>query len=366
MREDAQALIFGPNLPPGGAHGRLSVSALGVEAFVGDASQRISLTEITLREVGFDRFGLEVAWRDSEGAWAAHVLDPTTARRLLMASALSGTAQAGALRATKRTAAAGRSLGMILLALLLLAPVVLLAVLLINASSVAAWVTERIPIEQEVAVGRQAFAGMRGSLALRDEGPTYDAVRSIVDRLTQGSTYRYEVHVVDDNTLNAFAIPGGVIVVHSGLIAATTRPEELAGVLAHEVQHVELRHSLRGLVKELGLRGLWAYVTGDVGASVAGQAALELTSLTFSRDDEREADRRGFDALVAAGIDPAGMPAFFRIMRETSGDTPVGFVSTHPLSEEREREGRQRVEALKGRVFAPLEFASWPPTAPRP
>src|SRR5688572_15777239 len=139
-------------------------------------------------------------------------------------------------------------------------------------------------------------------------------------------------------------MPGGVVVVHTGLIAATRRPEELAGVLAHEVQHVELRHSLRGLIKDLGLRGLWSYATGDLGGTVAGQAALELTSLRFSRDDEREADGHGLDAMIAAGIDPAGMPDFFRVMAEKSGDAPAAFLSTHPLSEDRERELRQRLE----------------------
>jgi predicted Zn-dependent protease len=158
-------------------------------------------------------------------------------------------------------------------------------------------------------------------------------------------------------------MPGGVIVVHTGLIAATSRPEELAGVLAHEVQHVELRHSLRGMVKDLGLRGLWSFVTGDIGGTLAGQAALELTSLKFSRDDETEADHKGLDALIAAGIDPSGMPAFFKIMTEKAGDAPAAFISTHPLSEDRERELQARVSSLGAHNFASLDFAPWPPFA---
>jgi Zn-dependent protease with chaperone function len=357
----APALIFGPDLPPAGARGVLSISALGVEVTAGDRSQRASLSQVTLREVGFDRPGLEIAWRDGDGTWAAHVLDPEAASRLLNVSALSQTEQAGKLKGARRKVTAGRSLGMVLLAAVLAVPFILFVWFVLNAGAIAGWVTERIPVDQEIAMGRQAFAGMRGSLKLHDEGPAYDAARSIVAKITQGSKYQYEIHVAEDATLNAFAMPGGIIVVHSGLIAATRRPEELAGVLAHEVQHVELRHSLRALIKDLGLRGLWSYVTGDLGGTVAGQAALELTSLSFSRDDEREADEHGLAALAAAGIDPAGMPDFFQLMAEKAGDAPAAFISTHPLSEDRERGLRQRLETMNRSAFSRLPFEQWPP-----
>jgi predicted Zn-dependent protease len=361
MRQDVPALIFGPNLPPGGTNATLSISTVGVEVSVGGEMHRVPINQITLREVGFDRPGVELAWRDGDELWAAHVLDSTAASRLLNASALAATAQVSRLKATTRKAVVGRSIGMALLAAVLIAPVLVLLWFVVNATRIAGWIAERIPVEQEVALGRQAFAGMRATLTLNDEGPAYDAVRSIVARLTSGSRYRYEVHVAEDETLNAFALPGGVIVVHTGLIDATTRPEELAGVLAHEVQHVELRHSLRGLIQEMGLRGLWSYATGDLGATLGGQAALELTSLSFSRDAEREADQRGLDALAAAGIDPAGMPAFFKVMSQKARDAPVAFMSTHPSSAERERELRQRVEALGSQPFAPMAFSPWPP-----
>jgi Zn-dependent protease with chaperone function len=361
MRDEFSALIFGPDLPPGGAQGALSVSALGVEISVGERSRRASLADITLREVGFGKPGIEIAWRDGGDAWAAHVLDPIAAQRLLQTSPLADTAQAGKLKGAKRKITTGRSIGTALLAAFVLLPVILLLALVLNASSIAGWITDKIPIDQEIAMGKQAFAGMRGNLKLKDEGPAYDAVKNIIAKLTAGSKYTYEVHVAEDETLNAFAMPGGVIVVHTGLIAATKRPEELAGVLAHEVQHVELRHSMRGMIKEMGLRGLWAFVTGDLGGTLAGQAALELTSLKFSRDDETEADHRGLEALLAAGIDPAGMPAFFKIMSEKAGDAPAAFMSTHPLSEDRERELRARLTTLSGSPFTPLEFGDWPP-----
>jgi predicted Zn-dependent protease len=267
----------------------------------------------------------------------------------------------GALKNKQRNNRIGRTLGWSLLALLVSLPIILLVVLLFNSNRIAGWMADKIPIEQEIALGKQAFSGMQGQLQLRDSGPAYNAAQNIVAQLTKGSRYRYQVHITQDDTLNAFAMPGGIVVIHTGLIAATKRPEELAGVLAHEIQHVELRHSIRGMVKELGLRGLWSAVTGDIGATLAGKAALEMTSLKFSRDDESEADDKGFDALVAAGIDPTGMPAFFKTMSEKSADAPAAFLSSHPLSVDREKELQQRVEKLPRREFQGLNLGAWPP-----
>jgi predicted Zn-dependent protease len=361
MREESRALIFGPGLPPGGAPGTLVVSVMGVEIVTESRTQRASMGQVTLREVGFESPGLEVAWQDVDGAWAAHVFDPTSARLLLSSSALAGTPQAASLQRWQRQAATRSVIGRIVLAALVALPIVVLALFLMRAGSIAEWIAERVSIEHERALGQMSFDAMRGGLTLRHDGAAYETTRAIVTRLTTGSRFTYEVHIAQDDTPNAFALPGGIIVVHTGLIEVTKRPEELAGVLAHEVQHVERRHSLRGLVKELGWRGLWAVAMGDVAGSMAGQAVAELTSLQFSRDHEREADLYGFDALVNAGIDPSGLPAFFATLSAISGSQVPAFLSTHPPSEDRDRTLQQRLSTVAGRTFAPLPPSVWPP-----
>jgi len=355
----APALIFGPGLPSAGARGTVRVSAVGVEAVAGDVSLRAPLADVRLRPVGFDARGLELSWNSGGAVWAVHVLDGDAARRLLSTSALASTPAAVALSGSRRTTAA-RWLGWSLLAAFFLLPVVLLLVFVANSTRIAAWLADRIPIEHEVAIGRQAFAGMRAGLTLPSSGAAREAVNAIGGRLTKGSRFTYEFHVAEDTSLNAFALPGGVIVVNTGLIAATTRPEELAGVLAHEVQHVELRHSIRGMVKDLGLRGLFAFATGDLGGSLMGEAAVGLTSLKFSRDDESQADEAAFDTLIAAGIDPSGLPAFFEIMNRQGKDAPAVFVSTHPLSADREAALRARL-STGTKTYTPLRFDPWPP-----
>jgi Zn-dependent protease with chaperone function len=333
---------------------------LGVEAAAGDVSIRASVADISLREAGFDERGLELTWLSGRDRWAVHVLDADAARALLSTPALAATPMADALLNRRRRNTASRSLGWSVLAGLILLPAVVLLLFVLNSNRIAGWIAGRIPIEQEVGIGRQAFEGMRAQLKIKDTGAPYEVVRAIGARLTKGSKYTYEFHVADDTAVNAFALPGGVIVVNTGLIDLTTRPEELAGVLAHEVQHVELRHSVRGMVKSLGLRGLFAFATGDIGGSLLGEAVVGMTDLKFSRDDESEADRLGLDSLIEADIDPSGMPTFFEKMRKHTGEAPVAFVSSHPSSANREAALRARFSATN-KTFTPLNTGPWPP-----
>ncbi len=365
MNNVFNALVFKPGLPTGGSRGALQVQATGLEISVDQQSLRVPLQQLSCRQIGFGKPGIELSWQQDGETCAAHVLDAEQAAALVALPLMAGLPQVQALASGRRKVNAGRALGWSLMGLFVLLPLLLLLVFFWQADRIAGWVTDQIPVKQEIALGRQSFEQMKSQLKLLESGAAHDAVQQIGQRLTQGSRYSYEFHVVDDDTLNAFALPGGVVVVHDGLINATHRPEELAGVLAHEVQHVELRHSLKGLVKNAGLTVLWAWLTGDVGSTLAGQAARQLTSLKFSRDAETQADHHGFDTLVAKGIDPAGMPAFFKIMADKAADAPVAFMSTHPLSTEREAALAARMQEVQGRAFAPLPFSAWPP-APSP
>lgn len=362
MNESIKALVFGANLSASGVWGTLTVRITGIEVCVGEQTHRATLNQLQLREVGFGKPGIELSWTDGNGVWAVHVLDPIDASQLLAMPFIASLPQAQMLKSSQRKGTAGRAVGWSMLGLFfVLFPLLLIALFFSQIDRIAGWVADQIPIEEETKLGRSSFESMKGSLKLEDNGASLDAVQSIGKRLTQGSKYSYEFHVVEDDTLNAFAMPGGIVVVNTGLINATKRPEELAGVLAHEVQHVEQRHSLEGMVKNLGLRAVWALATGDLGGTLAGQAAVQLSSLKFSRDAETEADDKGFDALVKQGIDPSGMPDFFKTMSEKAADAPAAFMSTHPLSDDRRRELAERVEKLKGKEFKALGIEPWPP-----
>ena len=181
-----------------------------------------------------------------------------------------------------------------------------------------------------------------------DSGPAWEAVQIVGKRLARPAE-SLEFHLVDKPDINAFAAPGGIVVVYAGLIDKSASAEELAGVLAHEIAHVELRHSLRQIVKSAGLRIILTGLSGDY-APLGGWAA-QLGELKFSRDAERAADARGLERLEEARIDPLGMLRFFEAL---AANTPSGpaLLSTHPATAERIAWLR---EAVTNRKAGPVE-----------
>lgn len=210
-----------------------------------------------------------------------------------------------------------------------------LVYLAIHADRLAAEIVVGIPIEQENILGDLALVDIRSKMRLHDSGKAVEAVRTIGERLTVGSRLKYRWYVGERSQINAFSIPGGVVVVYSGLIEAASSPEELAGVLAHEVAHAELRHGLRASVKGIGLTGLFRLMLGD--SSVAGWAG-HLGGLKFSREHEAEADADGLKRLLAAGVDPNGMVRIYEKLARpaATGSAMVSALNaTHPAIDDR-------------------------------
>jgi len=172
--------------------------------------------------------------------------------------------------------------------------------------------------------------------------------------------FAWEPFLVRDKTVNAFALPGGFVGVHLGLIAMTSTRDELASVLAHEMSHVTQRHIARGMVNSrrqslLGLAGMIVGViaatrsnrTDGANAILTGSQAVSMQGqLNFSRDMEREADRIGFGVLTGAGFAPGGMAAMFEKLDQASHLNDSGgfpYLRTHPITTERIGDARQRL-----------------------
>jgi Zn-dependent protease with chaperone function len=354
------ARSFGGNSPATGEPAELAIFGDRLAVMTPAGTEQVPIASLRLRPVGLRESGLELSW-DAAGGVRAVQVDAAGVSVLRADPAFAACSQMAALQARKRRVSFGRGLGWTLVAIFVLFPLLVIGLFIWQADRIAAAAARRIPVEQEVLFGQQAFESMRGQLKLVESGPDYEAVQRLGTRLTRDSRYTYNFHVAEDDAVNAFALPGGIIVVHTGLIDATRTPEELAGVLAHEVQHVEQRHSLEALVKDLGLRGLWLLLAGDIGGGLLGQAAVEITSLSFSRGAEEEADAEGFDTLVASGIDPQGMADFFMVLKQEQGAAPPPFLSTHPRSEDRAEALRARLAEVSGRQFEELDFGPWPP-----
>jgi len=152
-------------------------------------------------------------------------------------------------------------------------------------------------------------------------------------RPVHDSPYSFSVIVVKEPAVNALAAPGGYVVLFQGLIEMTRTAEELAGVLAHEAQHILLRHSTRALLEHASTGILVGALLGDTGGlSAFGlEMARSLGLLRYSRRSESEADARGMRMVLEAGVDPAGMIAFYETMREKGGESRLlAYISTHP------------------------------------
>ncbi|WP_418317317.1 M48 family metalloprotease [Piscinibacter sakaiensis] len=172
--------------------------------------------------------------------------------------------------------------------------------------------------------------------------------------------FAWEAFLVRDRSVNAFALPGGFVGIHLGLIAMTSSADELASVLAHELSHVTQRHIARGIVnsKRQSLLSAAAMIVGLLAASrsnrgdaanaviTGGQAASIQGQLNFSRDMEREADRIGFSLLTSAGFSSSGMAAMFEKLDQGSRLNDSGgfpYLRSHPLTTERIGAARARL-----------------------
>jgi beta-barrel assembly-enhancing protease len=165
-------------------------------------------------------------------------------------------------------------------------------------------------------------------------------VDSLVNRLCEANSINrseIKVHVVVSKDINAFALPDGHLVVYSGLIADAKNPEELAGVLAHELAHIQLKHVTQKLIKEVGLSALLTLTTGSGNATALRELARTLSATAFDRSLEIEADEVGVSYLQKANIDPLPLADFLLRMTEKQGEVFSYFtwVSTHPDSKER-------------------------------
>lgn len=163
--------------------------------------------------------------------------------------------------------------------------------------------------------------------------------QALVKQTPGAQVYTFRFHVVRENFENAFAAPGGEVVVTTPLLARAESADELACILGHEIQHVVRRHSTRAMVRQLGVTTGFMLVFGDAAGAAATIASmgLQLSGLAFDRDQERESDRVGLRCAHAAGYDPLAITRFFkRVDRQRDEmDDALSFLSTHPAPAER-------------------------------
>jgi beta-barrel assembly-enhancing protease len=224
-----------------------------------------------------------------------------------------------------------------------------------------------LTLDDEYQIGRMIVRGLRDSDLILEDPEVTEYVQSLGYRLSSQAndgSQRFNFFAVNENSINAFALPGGFIGVNAGLVLETKNESELAGVVAHEIAHVTQRHIARSIQAQsksslistaamLAAILIGAAAGGGGDAAMAGVAAAQSLAIqqqiSFTRSNESEADRVGLGILANARFDPNGMPAFFETMSRHAGGREINIpemLRTHPVSSARIAETKERAVQL--------------------
>lgn len=218
------------------------------------------------------------------------------------------------------------------------------------------WLAPFIPSSFEKTMGDTLVGDFGGRFCSTDKGKL--ALNKLVAALDDDPK-DLQVEVAKIDMINAVALPGNKVILFDGLVKQASSPDEVAGVLAHEIGHVRERHVMQGLLRQMGL----SLVLGGLDGNSSGLLNGAL-SMTYSRSSENDADTHSIKAMKKANISPIATADFFKQLASMDGSENVkansitGYMSSHPLSLERKKRFERSVE--KGRAYKPaLTSAEW-------
>ncbi len=357
------AKAFGPESPGTPVSGKVRIEMGEVRLIESKINLSMPLEGLSLEMGGWDLSQAVVTHSDRPG-WSVHVTDLEFLKDPSLDAYPALKAKA---RGVAKKQGGGNKIWIAAAAVCLLC-VIPIILLMMNRARLARAVAEKVPVEWERQLGEQVFGQVRAKGEIVSDPEALAKLRRITTPLLKGipeMRFSFQFHVSKDTNINAFALPGGHVVVNLGLLNAARRPEEVAGVLAHEIAHVTQRHGIRNLIESAGLSLLLQAVVGDqsglLGAVLSGSEFL--LQKKYSRDFEREADDVGWDYLIKAKIDPRGLIDFFSLLTElekgsaalSAMNGAMNLASTHPASQERIDRLEAKWKAMpKGSVFQPL------------
>ncbi|MEP6886903.1 MAG: M48 family metallopeptidase [Nitrospirales bacterium] len=358
MDTTANALCFGRDLPATGLPCHLAVLPDELSIRFSESSfETLPLERLSVKSGGFDQDHLILSWTVDGEERQVYVKDPAVIH------ALKTSAHPDVSRHTHQSmkgAARGRQATTVWIWVAAVSIIAVLAGLWVASDVLVRMAVNRIPIEWERTLGESARQEMLTGQRVVTEGPAVKAVEEMTRRLTDhvpGNPYRFDVTVVRNDAVNAMALPGGSVIVYTGLLKQAESPEEVAGVLAHEVNHVLLRHGVESMVQSVGVMALVMVLLGNQQGLIGAleRLGIQLTTMKFSREKETEADVHGLHLLHQANISPAGMIRFFERLARKEG-APVALLSTHPMSAERAARLKKEEQALPSHTPGTFAF----------
>ncbi|MFT4648305.1 MAG: putative Zn-dependent protease [Glaciecola sp.] len=357
-RESFEGRLRGKSIPNGSCSADIVVNSEGIHAQAEESPARnLPFRGLRLRR---DESGALIA-TSGDGAWSVSCMDPGFYRALETVAGNDLNQQLTTLAGQKTSTRKKHLLSCALV--LVICGAILWSLPKLFQSTVSASVSA-LPMTVDEALGEAAQDAMDAGGSIVDDELIVQAVQAIVDRLAphaamDGLTYQFRI--VRNEQANAYALPGGFITVFTGLMEQSTSPNQVAGVIAHEMAHAKLRHGLLKVAHSGAFSAAMAIVFGNVGGLES--IALELFTLQqvndHSQDAETEADVEGVRILVAAGIDPQGLVDSFLAMQERYGDMPsaIAWASSHPQFDDRIDSINTAVEQLDlPGVWEPLDL----------
>ncbi|MEW6246701.1 MAG: M48 family metallopeptidase [Nitrospirota bacterium] len=362
MTRTPNALCFGHDLPGAGVPCRVTVGPDGLSIEFTDQANRLAreivpFSALSIGAGGFDHDHLVLQWTANGAGRTVYLKDPTAivAFRQSAPQGLTDHLERTAER-VRRSRRSRRTVIAVSAASLL----GLLLALWFGFDAIVSMAVSRIPVAWEEKIGETVQRDFLAGQTMLPGGPAVEAVQEITKRLTShlpDNPYTFHVTVVRSDVVNAFALPGGYVVVFTGLLQKAENPEEVAGVLSHELNHVLQRHGLERIVKTLGVVAVVTILVGDQQGLIglAKQLGVELLTLKFSREQETEADVTGLKLLHRAKIAPDGMIRFFERLSESESGR-VELLSTHPMSAARAERLKAEAASLPRQVPEPFGF----------
>ncbi|MFV0378302.1 MAG: M48 family metallopeptidase [Mangrovibacterium sp.] len=223
---------------------------------------------------------------------------------------------------------------------------------------------EKAKVETEKKIGELLWDVFRESSPEVTDSAIVVPIDSILTKICTANDIDREnikLHILEKDEVNAFALPDGHLVIFNRLISETNKPEELAGVIGHELAHIELKHVMKKLVREIGMVTLVSMSGGNNGSVLVKDAARLLSSSAFDRKMETEADETSLDYLRKAKIDPAPLADFLFNLSLSEADKPdyIDWISTHPDTQQRAESLANQCKELTDEYEPVISDESW-------
>jgi len=353
---DQRYLLHGTGLPAQGAMVDITFGPTGLLCAEPEGDVEVPYARITTRPGGWNGESLLLEWDVRRGARSLLLERPERFDDLVRSLPADMRQRLEGWRRDVRRNRRVLHVSLVVVIAVTLLPLFAISVLMLNADGIATRAVQRVPVGWQEALGDQGLRDLHVTGRVRSAGPAFEAVQRVTQSLTPhaAADVTWNVLLVDDRRHDAVALPGGSIVLWSGLLREMRDENELAGVLAHSMQHVQLQHSLERFLRQRGLRQ-------TLGLLLRGQAALDevdarlaapLLDLAYTRDQEHEARTAAAAQLQRAGWNTTGFTTLLQRLDTAASELPA-ILQSHPS-----QAGRSRAVAAADAASSPVA-ASW-------